>query len=611
LETPAQVSALEEDNPNRVGLVDGLFEGTSGEFRVALDPDRYLQLDDVVVTHQNLPDGTYHSTYGIVTEVYQRLEGASYLSDTGRIARDFTMVGENISYADVRVLRNVPEIFVPAIAGALVERAAGEDRIQALYLDQMGKALPIALDNTGQAVSLDLEFVDGTRGGHVSISGVSGVATKTSFALHLLYLLLETEAGRQSFGVHGANTKAVVFNVKGEDLLHFDKSSSRYQDRLEKSRGDARGDLDAQWRKLGVDAPGPFSSVSFYAPVSRFAGDNLATDVESRPAAQITPYGWPPYHFIRHGLLRFCFSDVDDTRNQLSFIEQRVRVQLARWAYPCREIPGAVVMMAPEREVSYNLERLAAKKRDPVTSGQGDLIRDFRDLVDFLERQLEGNANDWTGQTQLGTVNAFMRRLHAMTPRFGHLITDKVKPLQLDDNSTQSNVVVVDIHNLHEDGQRFVVGSLLSGIFEAKERGRRFPLNFVVLDELNKYAPRQGSSPLKEVIIDIAARGRSLGVILIGAQQSASEVETTVVRNAAIRVVGRLDAGEASHEVYRFLSPEIRERCTRLLPGSLILDQPMIPAPVPIRFPFPNYATRADEVPEMTEEEIEDEFNFR
>ena len=42
-------------------------------------------------------------------------------------------------------------------------------------------------------------------------------------------------------------------------------------------------------------------------------------------------------------------------------------------------------------------------------------------------------------------------------------------------------------------------------------------LRFIVLDELNKYAPRQGTSPIKEVLVDIAARGRSLGVILIGA----------------------------------------------------------------------------------------------
>lgn len=592
---------------DRVGLVDGLREGTTGEFRVIVDEDRYLQLDEVVVTRQTLPDGTEHTTYGIVSEVYNRIEGAAFPSDTARISREQTMPGYNVTYADVKVLRNIPEIYVPPAAGALVDKASGGHREFALFLDQMGKPLTLALDNTGLPVAVDVEFLDGTRGGHMSISGVSGVATKTSFALHVLYMLLESEAGKETMGVHAANTRALIFNVKGEDLLHFDRASSSFARRC------AQGlELENQWRVLGQDCPGPFSSVSFFAPISRFAGDTLSTDIETRPADEIVPYGWPPIEFIKHGLLRFCFSDVDDTRNQLSFIEQRVRVQLARWAHPCRDRKGAAVMIPPDHGLSFNLEKLATMRREPVDSGSGDLICDFRDLVDFLERQLEINAQDWTGQTQLGTVNAFLRRLHAMTLRFGHLITDRVAPLRLEgEGSPSTNLVVVDIHNLHEDGQRFVVGTLLSGIFEAKERGRRFPLHFVVLDELNKYAPRQGSSPLKEVLIDIAARGRSLGVILIGAQQSASDVEPTVVRNAAIRVIGRLDAGESNADVYRFLTPAIRERATRLLPGSMILDQPMIPAPIPCRFPFPNYATRADEVPEMGEGEIDEAFSFR
>ena len=30
-----------------------------------------------------------------------------------------------------------------------------------------------------------------------------------------------------------------------------------------------------------------------------------------------------------------------------------------------------------------------------------------------------------------------------------------------------------------------------------------------MIDELNKYAPREGNSPIKEVLLDIAERGRS------------------------------------------------------------------------------------------------------
>ena len=123
---------------------------------------------------------------------------------------------------------------------------------------------------------------------------------------------------------------------------------------------------------------------------------------------------------------------------------------------------------------------------------------------------------------------------------------------------------------------------------------------FVVLDELNKYAPRDGWSPIKEVVLDIAERGRSLGVILIGAQQTASEVERRVVANASFRIVGRLDAAEAERSEYGFLTQAARARASLLKPGSMFMHQPEIPVPLLMQFPFPAWATRPDEVAEPT-----------
>lgn len=110
---------------------------------------------------------------------------------------------------------------------------------------------------------------------------------------------------------------------------------------------------------------------------------------------------------------------------------------------------------------------------------------------------------------------------------------------------------------------------------------------------MNKYAPRDGHSPIKELLVDVAERGRSLGVLLIGAQQSALDVEPAIVRNASLKVAGRLDAGEAAE--YRFLTPELRVRAARFLPGTMVVDQPIVPAPIPIRFPFPPFATNVAE----------------
>jgi DNA helicase HerA-like ATPase len=130
---------------------------------------------------------------------------------------------------------------------------------------------------------------------------------------------------------------------------------------------------------------------------------------------------------------------------------------------------------------------------------------------------------------------------------------------------------------------------------ERKEAAGAGGLLFTMLDELNKYAPREGSSPIKELVLDIAERGRSLGIILIGAQQTASEVERRVIANSSIKVVGRLDPAEATRPEYGFLPPSQRARATIATPGAMFVSQPGIPVPLAIGFPFPAWATRVSE----------------
>jgi hypothetical protein len=84
-------------------------------------------------------------------------------------------------------------------------------------------------------------------------------------------------------------------------------------------------------------------------------------------------------------------------------------------------------------------------------------------------------------------------------------------------------------------------------------------------------------------------------MILIGAQQTASEVERRIVANSAVRVVGRLDAAEAARGEYGFLPPVQRQRATILKPGTMLVAQPELPVPLVVQFPFPAWATRAAE----------------
>jgi hypothetical protein len=308
-----------------------------------------------------------------------------------------------------------------------------------------------------------------------------------------------------------------------------------------------------------------------YAPPR--AGDaSGAPDVSSRLSG-VDSFYWTLAEFCADRLLPYVFADADDERQQYTMVVHAVTAHLARHAVPAE---GGVAI-------------------------EGQRLNSYADLVDFVVEQLGDDATRaaWTGSAiGVGTVNAFARRLISSKRDLARLIRGDLagrKPHQIN-TAESAQVTVVDLHNLADRAQRFAVGVTLRAEFERKEKaGTAKPLLFVVLDELNKYAPREGTSPIKEVLLDIAERGRSLGVVLIGAQQTASEVERRIVANSAIRVVGRLDPAEASRPEYGFLPPAQRQRALLARPGTMFVAQPEIPVPLCVEFPFPAWATRPAE----------------
>lgn len=575
------------ERPQAVGYVDGSVTSSTQRFEVVLDDDAILELDDLVVCRQNLPrDGGSLAHYGIVVEGTGSIEGARFPSDTQRIYGSHTMPGQRQRKATVQILRAVPERWLPPQPGARVELARDADRLNALFQDRMGDdALPLGLDHLGEPVWADWTFVNGDKGAHISISGISGVAAKTSYSLFALYMIMESNAGRTLLGKHVADTKAIVFNVKGEDLLHIDRPNRKFAD-----------DPNARemWRALGVEEPRPFQSVRMYVPPLRGYGDILAARVTHRNDTEYDIYGWTPVEFVRRGLLPFVFADARES-NQVSFVVDHLKAKLAQHAVPSSVTPGAVIIRPQAqprrgREFEAASERLA--RTAPEAPGTDPEIKNYSELVSFLQDRFDDLQSSawpgWVPNTAAGTNDAFLRRLMAMGRRLGHLVDHQALIPALD-----RNVNVIDINALHDDAQRFVVGAVLDQVWREKQARGREPLRFVILDELNKYAPREGRSPIKEILVDIAARGRSLGVILIGCQQNAGRVDGAVVDNASIKVVGRLDASHADE--YKFLNAELRQRATRFLPGTVVLDQPAVPAPIPILFPFPPYATNVSE----------------
>ena len=536
-----------------IGRVIGTDPATPLEFWVAVQEGSFLQLDDVLVLERQLPgQGGSVKIYGMVADLRARHEGARFDSDVFLI-EDGVLPAQITEAAKVLATRFEPEVFVTPVPGEVVRKARGDARDEALYFDGMKRKIPVGLSRDGEIVHANLEFLDGTRGAHVNISGVSGVATKTSYAVFLLHSLFTS--GELGGGAH--NTKALIFNVKGDDLLFLDRGNRNLD-----------GEQMERYARLGLPAQ-PFRSVRLWAPAR--PGDPSAAPHTGSRAEGVTSYFWTLAEFCRDELLPFLFADADDERQQYTIVVHNVTARLRREAQP---LDDGGVRVADVR------------------------CRTFDQLMDAISDRLEAeDGSDWAGRSiGSGTINAFIRRLHSARREIAHLVRGDVPSPARHRIEFQRQLTVVDIGKLSSRAQRFVVGVVLRGAFQRKEEsGGRTPLQFVLLDELNKYAPREGRSPIKDILLDIAERGRSLGVILIGAQQTASEVERRIIANSSLRVVGRLDSAEAGRAEYAFLPPAHRQRATISKPGTMIVSQPELPVPLVLEFPFPAWATRPDE----------------
>ena len=113
-----------------VGRVLGTQHTSTREFRVVLDDDEFLQLDDLIVVRTQVPKYGEVRTYGVVTEVEAVYEGAQFESDTHRIAAAGIMPGAKVRSARVAVTRLDPELWVSTDPGEIVERGRGEEREQ-------------------------------------------------------------------------------------------------------------------------------------------------------------------------------------------------------------------------------------------------------------------------------------------------------------------------------------------------------------------------------------------------------------------------------------------------------------------------------------------------
>ena len=171
-------------------------------------------------------------------------------------------------------------------------------------------------------------------------------------------------------------------------------------------------------------------------------------------------------------------------------------------------------------------------------------------------------------------------------------LADELKHISCND------VHVIDIAKLPEDKQAFVFGDAVRTIYNLKlgeydgETGVNPPARIVIfIDELNKYASKDTpkSSPILREILDVTERGRSLGVILFGAEQFRSNIHQRVTGNCSTHAYGRTNSIETSTKDYGRLPSTYKNMLTRLEQGDYLIQNPIFRSLLKIKFPKPIY----------------------
>ncbi len=449
------------------------------------------------------------------------------------------------------VLRQVPDEPLQPAPIAEVHLAADADVRLALRMDayterDRGMGIPVGVYAAGgleSPVYFDCDFLLGPEAAHLNLSGVSGLATKTSAVEFFLSSIFQT------FPPHKGTVAALCLNVKGPDLCFLDQP------------GEITAEDRRLYARLGLVAE-PFANVRYFAPFKP-DGVNLNTlRTNERLSANTEPLVWGLREVLDYAEVVLNRDDVDAKADALiDFLAERV--------------VGHEFTDPQLREQPFRVQSFA------------DLEEFFRAIFDLLEGRRGGEV--WRTH-HVATIRKIRNRLGNIATRSKGLVTDDGSANDLPwGRFADRTAYVVDVAGLDPLAQDLVFARIVSQLREHLER-RDLGVDHVVVfvDELNKYAPADGPDTyVRRMLVDLSERGRYLGLVLFSAQQFRSQVLRRVVGNAGTTIFGRMDPDELATPGYATLSPAIKTRLATLSKGELMLRHPHFTQPVFVRFPRP------------------------
>ncbi len=532
---------------------------TIDEFYFWTKPDRILSPFDVIKVN-HIRDSI---TFGVIEEISHITDTPSYL--TSYISNDFGdeeyssnthRVGMN--YVKAKVVGNSKNLYIPVRDGSLVSFANENEIEEALGLKDIKNPLVCGYlemyeydeeNKKTLPVNLNSHFLIGPEGAHLNISGISGLAAKTSYAMFLMKAIQEKYVKKEKESV-----AFVMLNVKGRDLLAIDEINEELKDK------------DKEIYKMLELTDEPFQNVNYYYPNERNNISNTyhsKDDIESQKELNKAFSYKYTYEYDKDNL-DLLFSNIDDPAQTMDSI------------------------------INY------------IISGQGNFssIEEWGKFKSEVNEYCKAGNNRSDKEITVSSWRKFKRVINKSlnNPIFANGIREQNKEIRLQDvikNIDKNEIKVIDIAKLDENMQGFVFGDVMRAIYDLKlgqfddDRNEEdIPDKIVIfIDELNKYASTDvpKSSPILRQIIDIAERGRSLGIILFSAEQFKSSIHDRVKGNASTHAYGRTNAIEISKGDYRFVPQVYKGMMTRLKQGEYVIQNPIFRSLLNIKFPKPIY----------------------
>ena len=440
--------------------------------------------------------------------------------------------------------------------------------------DFSGTKIPMLLHENGNEKNgspqrtplyVDADYLLGPEAGHLNITGMSGLSTKTSHALFTISSVFQKAEDKK--------VAALMFNVKGADLLFLDKpvSVSREED----------PDLAARYEEVGQKGLSAEEEEMYEA-----------LELEIKPFENLRVFA--P---LRHGM--------DPNERVVYPADLRVgelnTLRNARGEDGCVHaivwdlgdvLPHAGRIFEPS-DYDDKFRGFVEELRAQGVRTQDRFQALMAEIWEYLE---EEDKRSWRGHNPM-TIAKVHNRFNGLPSKCGGLLVrgkvDYDDAPNVEEPFTDKEMRVVDISRLTGVPQDLVVTKVIKSVWEMAEQGKLGVDKLVIfVDELNKYAPSGSrSTPLKDTLVDISARGRHLNLTLFGAQQFRSKVDDEVVGNAATSLYGRIGDEEITNSSYHSFSSTTRDELLQLEKGRLLLRHAHYAVPIFGRFPRPSVLT--------------------